>query len=276
LGPSGGGLGYGPGSTTGTPGIGKSIAVKFDLYSNAGEGTDSTGLYSNGASPTVPAIDMTSSGVNLHSGDVFNVHMTYDGTTLKMTITDASFPSKTFSTSWMINIPATVGNTAYVGFTAGTGALTATEEIISWTFNSVAAQPIQYEAETVPSTGVPDHRVFSWVGFTDGLGIIVDATQAGNYIAFTLNVPQSGTYDVKYASKTFLSRGLGQLSIGGVNVGPVVDQYANTNGVWKEFDVGNVTFSAAGNYQFVFTVTGKNSSSTGYTLAFDYIKLTPQ
>jgi hypothetical protein len=216
--------------------------------------------------------------VNLHNGDIFKVHLSYAGTTLNMTITDTNVPADTFTTSWPINIPSTVGaNTAFAGFTGGTGALTATQEIISWTFNSVAAQPIQYEAETVPSTGVPDHRVFSWVGFTDGLGIIVDATQAGNYIAFTLNVPQSGTYAVKYASKTFPSRGLGQLSIGGVNVGPVVDQYnANTNGVWKEFDVGNVTFSVAGNYQFVFTVTGKNSSSSGYTLAFDYIKLTPQ
>lgn len=135
---------------------------------------------------------------------------------------------------------------------------------------------IQFEAETVPSTGVPNHRVFSWYGFTDGSGIIVDATQVGNYIAFTLNVPQAGTYDVKYASKTFPSRGMGQLSVGGVNVGPVVDQYnANTNGIWKEFDVGNVTLPAAGNYQFMFTVTGKNASSSGYGLSFDYIKLTP-
>ena len=43
LGPGGGGLGYGPSHPGGTPGIGKSVAVKFDLYSNAGEGSDSTG-----------------------------------------------------------------------------------------------------------------------------------------------------------------------------------------------------------------------------------------
>src|SRR5262249_39989615 len=42
LGPLGGGLGYGPDATGGTPGIGKSIAVKFDLFSNAGEGNNST------------------------------------------------------------------------------------------------------------------------------------------------------------------------------------------------------------------------------------------
>jgi hypothetical protein len=62
--------------------------VKFDLFNNAGEGTDSTGWYTNGVSPTTPASDMTASGVNLHSGDAMNVHMTYNGTTLNWTVTD--------------------------------------------------------------------------------------------------------------------------------------------------------------------------------------------
>ena len=138
LGPSGGGLGYGPDTAGATPyaGMSKSVAVKFDLYSNSGEGNDSTGLYTDGASPTTPAIDMTSSGVNLHSGDVFNVQMSYNGTTLTMSITDASNPADTFSTSWTINIPTTVGgNAALVGFTGGTGGLTAIQEILTWTYN---------------------------------------------------------------------------------------------------------------------------------------------
>ena len=70
LGGNGGGLGYGPNPNTGTTGgIAKSVAIKFDFYNNNGEGTDSTGLYMNGAVPTVPAMDMTSSGVLLNSGD---------------------------------------------------------------------------------------------------------------------------------------------------------------------------------------------------------------
>jgi len=128
IGPSGQGLGYG-----GTGGIASSIAVKFDLYSNNGEGADSTGLYVNGAVPTTPAVDMTSSGLDLHTGDVFNVQMTYDGTNLTMTITDAA-TNATFTRAWPINIPATVGsNTAYAGFTGGTGGYTAIQEIINWT-----------------------------------------------------------------------------------------------------------------------------------------------
>jgi hypothetical protein len=37
----------------------------------------------------------------------------------------------------VINIPATVGaNTAYAGFTAGTGGYTATQEILNWTYST--------------------------------------------------------------------------------------------------------------------------------------------
>jgi hypothetical protein len=140
LGPEGGGLGYGPDaptnpSTTKYTPIAKSVAVKFDLFDNAGEGVNSTGVYTNGVSPTTPAVDMTSSGVDLHSGNVFKVHMTYDGTTLTMTITDTTNAAKTFTTSKPINIPSIVGgNTAFVGFTGGTGGLTAIQGILTWTF----------------------------------------------------------------------------------------------------------------------------------------------
>ena len=128
VGSYGGGLGY--------AGIGSSVAVKFDLFNNAGEGSDSTGFYTNGAQPTVPALDMTASGVNLHSADIMAVHLAYDGTTLTMTITDTA-TSASFTTSKVIDIPATVrGNTAYVGFTAGTGGLTAVQNILNWSYSA--------------------------------------------------------------------------------------------------------------------------------------------
>jgi hypothetical protein len=140
LGSPGGGLGYGKFSA-GTASIPKSVAVKFDLYNNSGEGTNSTGIYTNGNSPTVPATTLAG-GIDLHSGKVYQVQMTYDGTTLSMTITDVVSPTSTFTTSFPINIPATVGgSTAFVGFTGGTGGLTATQEILNWTFNSGTTAP---------------------------------------------------------------------------------------------------------------------------------------
>jgi hypothetical protein len=165
LGPSGGGLGYGPDTAGATPysGMSKSAAVKFDLYNNSGEGNDSTGLYTGGASPTTPAIDMTSSGVNLHSGDVFHVHMSYDGTTLTMSITDASNPSQTFSTNWTINIPTTVGgNTALVGFTGGTGGLTAIQEILTWTYNVTSGSMPPAAPTNVTATAGNGQVALSW------------------------------------------------------------------------------------------------------------------
>ncbi len=133
LGAPGGSLGYGLNSTL--PGIPKSVAIKFDLYQNSTEGINSTGLFTNGAMPAVPAIDLTPSGVNLHSGHTFNVHMTYNGTTLVMSITDATNSTKTFSASFTVDIPGTVGGpTAYVGFTGGTGGLTAIQDILTWSY----------------------------------------------------------------------------------------------------------------------------------------------
>jgi hypothetical protein len=135
LGSTGGGLGYASTVCNSTSGIGTSVAVKFDLFQNCQEGNNSTGLYTNGASPTSPATAL-GGGVNLHSGDIFQVHMTYNGAALTMTITD-TVTNATFTTSWTINIPAIVGgNTAFVGFTAGTGGQTAKQEIIGWTYGS--------------------------------------------------------------------------------------------------------------------------------------------
>jgi hypothetical protein len=132
LGNSGGSLGY--------SGISNSISVKFDLYNNNGEGVDSTGLYQNGALPTTPASDLSGAGINLHSGDKFSVHMTYNGTTLAMSITNGT-TGAVYNTSWSINIPQAIGsNTAYVGFTGGTGGLTATQNIQTWSFVSGTQQ----------------------------------------------------------------------------------------------------------------------------------------
>jgi hypothetical protein len=135
LGSSGAGLGYGKFSTM-TASIPKSVAIKFDLFSNSGEGPNSTGIYTNGASPTLPATTL-GGGINLHSSDIFQVQMRYDGTTLTMTISDLTVPANTFTTSFTINIPSTVGgNSAFVGFTGGTGGQTATQEILNWTYST--------------------------------------------------------------------------------------------------------------------------------------------
>jgi hypothetical protein len=78
-------------------------------------------LYTDGAAPTVPAVNLSSTGINLHSGDVMHAHMVYDGTNLTMTLTD-TVTSATVTEVFPVNIPSVVGgSTAWVGFTGGTG-----------------------------------------------------------------------------------------------------------------------------------------------------------
>ena len=105
LGTGGGGLGY--------AGIPKSVAIKFDLFSNNGEGDDSTGFFTNGSYPSVPGpsdpndftFDLTPTGINLHSEDVLDVTVKYNGSVLTATIldTDTGFSA---TASGAINIPA--------------------------------------------------------------------------------------------------------------------------------------------------------------------------
>src|SRR5262249_11987895 len=138
LGPGGGGLGYGedhPNDDTDPTRIRNSVAIKFDIYNNAGEGIDSTGIFTDGRSPTIRAdglppnfpdqtVDLTGSGIDWNTQHVFRVRLTYAGTTLTEVITDTTTMASRTVTYNNVNIPALVGgNLAYVGFTGGTGGL---------------------------------------------------------------------------------------------------------------------------------------------------------
>jgi hypothetical protein len=225
---------------------------------------------------------MTNSPINLHSGDIFKVHVTYDGTWLLMTITDAT-SGKSFVEAWPVNIPSVVGGSAaWIGFTGGTGTSTATQEIVSWTYAAGPPQmnePVQYEPESAALFGAsvssgPTYRVIAWTGFTDGQGTTLDGTAVGDNITIPLNIPLAGVYDVKVAVKKNNTRGIVQLSVNGANVGPAADQYAATQ-FWYEFDLGSVSL-AAGSQPFKFTTTSKNAASSGFTQGYDYFRLIPQ
>jgi hypothetical protein len=128
LGSGGSTLGYG--SSKG--GIPTSIALKFDIHNNAGEGNNSTGLYLNGATPTIPAVAIPSTTVLLASGHQIQAQIGYDGTTLTLMLVDQT-TNKTFTQSFPVNIPQVIGsNTAYVGFTGGTGGSSAIQNILDW------------------------------------------------------------------------------------------------------------------------------------------------
>jgi len=133
LGGGEGGLGY--------VGIPNSAALKFDLWSNYGEGPSSTGFFVNGDYPATPSLDLLSKGIDLHSGHVFAVHLAYSAPIVNATITDTVTKASFTATD---TIPAmSESETAFVGFTAGTGRLSATQNILSWTYTSTIPCPMK-------------------------------------------------------------------------------------------------------------------------------------
>jgi hypothetical protein len=121
--------------------IGQSVAIKFNFYNYDGEGSDSTGFYTDGEPPVLPTVDISPTGIQLNSDDGITATVTYDGSTLTLKLVDG-VTNDTFSYSQAMNIPQIVGgNTAYVGFTGGSGGLSASQKITSWTYTTQALPP---------------------------------------------------------------------------------------------------------------------------------------
>jgi beta-glucanase (GH16 family) len=136
-----------------------------------------------------------------------------------------------------------------------------------------------YETEAIVSaTSTDAQEVVYDASASNGSMENLKANAVGDYIEYTVPVPQTGTYNVKVrfkrASLSTSNRGQFQLSIDGVNQGAVQDEYGS--GIYVEVDLADKTFATAGNKQFRFTVVGKNVSSPvdSYNINFDYIKLT--
>ncbi|HEX4384214.1 MAG TPA: L-type lectin-domain containing protein [Myxococcales bacterium] len=126
---NGGGLGY--------SGITSSAAVKIDNFMNAGDpSAASTGYYTGGVAPT-GGYDMTCC-VNLHN-HYMNAVVEYDGSTLKIVLSD--YTAATYGVWYWsnVNIPNAVGAPlAYVGLTAGTGGSLGATEIFNFNYRSLA------------------------------------------------------------------------------------------------------------------------------------------
>jgi fibronectin type 3 domain-containing protein len=206
IGSSGGGLGYGAAYSGGSLGIGNSLAVKFDLFNDEGEGVDSTGLYLNGAAPTVAgSIDLSSTPIDFHGGHVFNVSILSDGNTLQVTITDTS-TGQSASQIYSVNATNVIGSgSGYVGFTGGTGQSTAVQGILSWTYAATGNLP-PFAPTNLTATPVSGTQAaLSWTnnspsatGFT--IERATDATFAGNVVTISAPANSTGLTDSGLAS----------------------------------------------------------------------------
>ncbi len=154
--------------------------------------------------------------------------------------------------------------------------------ILSTDIANWAASQSCYEAEDldVHASSGQSFTLNSDLGYSNGHGMIFNATGVGNNV--TLIVPNiaAGSYDVRIGVKKYTSRGIVQLAIGSptftpTNFGSPQDLYSGS-ATFTEIDLGTWSPGSTSDKYFQFTVTGKNAASTGYSMALDYIRVIPQ
>jgi hypothetical protein len=183
-----GGLGFG----MGYQGVsGNSIGIEFDTYNNAGNPSvgnndgnssnhvsiDQNGALNNNNLVNVygnqscgfpagnPAQNNNMVPGCMSNGDLWTVNISYNGTALTVTLSDpAEGTTFTALNALPINIAAILGqNTAFVGFTGGTGSGAENEDIVNWTFSNAASiTPAAPSATPAPAT---------WMLMIAGLGL---------------------------------------------------------------------------------------------------------
>lgn len=151
IGSPAGGLGYGNPPGASGPSITNSVALAFDLHDNQGEGSNSIRIEYNGVTSPDGAVDLTPSGIDLHSGHRFQVTvLTAPGngnSIFDVFITDTQ-TKITFTHSFVLTTSTLLpGNLGYIGFTAGTGGGTSAPTIYDWTtevdfFYGPTSQPL--------------------------------------------------------------------------------------------------------------------------------------
>jgi len=216
-----GGLGY--------SGIGKSVAIKFDFFGNDGEGNNSTGLFSDGRNPSVVtgSINLANSGIDLRSQNEFTVAMNYNGSVLRVEITDL-VTGKSATQQYTVDIPRLVGgNQAWVGFTGGTGGLVAHQAIHKWSYRNAQSIVFDYGAHGWKAEDLN----LAGSGRIIGPGIVLTGVQYGALLRTGVNnehllvwlrsegnktgAPR-GTYEVQ----GFVMDGLGKVSNYQIKINP--------------------------------------------------------
>ncbi|WP_394941104.1 DUF4832 domain-containing protein [Psychromicrobium sp. YIM B11713] len=130
-----------------------------------------------------------------------------------------------------------------------------------------------YETEFAPasfSEGKHDLKVRD-NSLSSGMGDRFNATAVGQQISYTIDVPQSGTYDLRAAAKLNNSSGVFQAKLDDQNLGSPQDLYSSAETAGESF-LGRVSLSS-GRHKVQFVSTGKNISSSGYALTTDFIRL---
>lgn len=209
--------------------------------------------------------------------------------TVKRGTTSGTY-TNTFTTvtNGYTNTGLTNGTTYYYVVSAtGSGGESANSPQVSATPTSGGGGLLTIQESSLAAGNASNPPSNPWRTVTDsgasGGGLaFFDATATSQYVTRMTPSVAAGTYQVSVVYKSGNNRGIYQLAtaatLGGTytNVGTTMDQYAASQVFQLEQVVGTVTFGTTGTKAIRFTVTGKNAASSGYGLAIDAIKLTPQ
>ena len=272
LGQGAGGLGY--------QGMAHSVAIKFDTYQNPGDPSgNSTGLFVNGAAP-VGGINLDVTPINLASQSSKRVDLTYDGTTLTETITDLLDPTHMFTTSYLVDIPGTIGSdTAFVGFTGSTGDNNywQIQDILNFQFTSTA--PLPGAPTNLHETALASTEIdLSWQGnsynesgfkverSTDGTNFTEIATVGGS--SYRDTGLGAGAYS--YRVRAFNNQGFSAYSntLAATLPGSILT---------ADRDIGTVGFPGSATFtngSYKVEASGVDIWNTADSFHFDYVSLT--
>jgi hypothetical protein len=203
-----------------------------------------------------------------------------DGTQVGGTLDQFASPS-TYPTTTFGNVTFASAGTHIIRLTATSKNASSTSYVLSadkFTLTPVTPPPptVSMEAESLSfTTSGPTVTTQSDASASGGIVTFFNATGASQWVEFTTTALQVGTYQIKFQYKQNTSRGQHNLTIDGTQVGGTIDEYATTAG-YVQVIVGNVTFSAAGTHNLRLNVTGKNASSSAFTLAPDSVTFVGQ
>jgi fibronectin-binding autotransporter adhesin len=232
VGGSGGALGYGPNNNGSS--ITQSGSVQFNIYGNPTVGTT---FATNG---TIPTDTPTGSGLTLYDGNPKLITLVYNAQAQTLTESIYENPSAQFSIVYPnVNFGSILNgsSTAYVGFTGGTGAVTATQTVSNFSFGSLVYTPTSLtntgNAVTVMQTSSPSVLNLPASGTSTFASVPSLTITPGATLKLT-SVGGSGTNFHSVLSTSTLNLGSGSVATGTLDIGKNDLDLPNT-------DVGTVT-----------------------------------
>ena len=134
-----------------------------------------------------------------------------------------------------------------------------------------------YEGEnlTISSSSGDVANVIDNAECSNGKFLLYKSDVVGDYVSFSVDVAQPGTYSISIDFWGINNRGTIQLSINGSDVGLPIDEHTVPDGLVTNYVIGNYTFDSGGIYTFTFTNVTRNLNSGAHKFSIDLIRLEP-